>query len=98
MFKKVYFSSRMLPVSKDTLVMFGVIVCIMGIFYLYREMQKLKKMSVVKPTQQVPVFQNWTPAPVNEAKQAPPQPPAAPAASAASAVPVTNTVEAPKEE
>ena len=93
MFKKLYFSSRMLPVGKDTLVMFGVIVCIMGIFYLYREMQKLKKMSVAKSIPQVPVFHNWAPAPVNEAKQAPSQPPAASAAPV-----ITTAVETSEEE
>jgi hypothetical protein len=45
----------MLPISKDTLCMIGIFVCVIGIFYLYREMTKLKKMSVARPSQPVPM-------------------------------------------
>lgn len=45
----------MLPLSKDNLCIFGIIVCVIGIFYLYREMLKLKKMSVARPSQPVPM-------------------------------------------
>jgi len=45
----------MLPLSKDNLCIVGIIVCVIGIFYLYREMLKLKKMSVARPSQPVPM-------------------------------------------
>lgn len=87
----------MLPFSKDTLVIIGVVVCLLGIFYLYREMQKIKKASMAKPSQPVTVYPNWTPTPVNEAKQAPPQPPVV-TAPVAAPPPVQKPVEEPDEE
>ena len=82
MFKKVWFSSRMLPIDKDTLVMFGVVVCILSIFYLFRELQKIKKVSAATATPIVTAQSNWTPPLVNEAKQTPVAPVTAPVAPA----------------
>jgi hypothetical protein len=45
----------MLPLNKDNLCIVGIIVCVIGIFYLYREMLKLKKMTVARPSQPVPM-------------------------------------------
>jgi hypothetical protein len=47
----------MLPVSKDNLCIFGILVCIVGLFYLYKEITNMKK-SVVsggRPSQSVPL-------------------------------------------
>lgn len=70
----------MLPLSKDNLCLVGIIVCVIGIFYLYREMIKLKKMSVARSSQPVPMepsMPHRVQTPVYDAPvQAPPPPPA----------------------
>lgn len=79
----------MLPISKDNLCIFGILVCIVGLFYLYKEITKIKK-SVVsggRPSQSVPlesfipqrvhtpVYDTPVVAPQPQAVQPPPPPP-----------------------
>lgn len=71
----------MLPLSKDNLCMIGIAVCVIGIFYLYREMLKLKKMSVARPSQPVPFPERVQPPVHDTPVQVPvvvPQPPQVP--------------------
>lgn len=79
----------MFPVNKDTAVIVGIIVCALGILYLYRELQKIKKVPLVRPPQPVPVQPNWVPTPVNDAPA--PVPPPAPVPAP---VPVEKATEA----
>jgi len=64
----------MLPLSKDNLCIVGIIVCVIGIFYLYREMLKLKKMTVARPSQPVPFPERVQPPVHDTLVQVPPPP------------------------
>jgi hypothetical protein len=41
--KKKIFSSIMVPVNKDTLLIVGIIVCVLGIIFLFKELNKTKQ-------------------------------------------------------
>ena len=68
----------MLPVSKDTLCMIGIFVCIVGLFYLYKEITKMKKSVVSRPSQPVPMesfVSHRVQPPVHDTHVAAPPPP-----------------------
>jgi hypothetical protein len=54
--------------------MIGIVVCVIGIFYLYREMLKLRKMSVARPSQPVPFPERVQPPVYDIPVQVPPPP------------------------
>ena len=64
----------MLPLNKDNLCIIGIIVCVIGIFYLYREMLKLKKIAVARPSQPVPFPERVQPPVYDTPVQMPPPP------------------------
>ena len=65
----------MLPFSKDTLCIIGILVCIIGMLYLFREVNKMKTSVVSRPPQPVPFVQRVQ-TPVHDTPvAAPPVPP-----------------------
>ena len=78
----------MLPFNKDTLCVVGILVCIIGILYLFREVNKMKTSVVNRPPPQSVPFVQRVQTPVNDTPVAVPPPvPSSPAAQQPPAAP-----------
>jgi hypothetical protein len=53
----------MIAMNKDTLMMVAVLACVLAILYLYRDVQKLKKVPVKSVSNHAPVYDTFKPAP-----------------------------------
>ena len=52
----------MFEMNKDTMMMVAVLACVLAVLYLYREVQKMKKVPV-KSVSHAPVYDTFKPAP-----------------------------------
>lgn len=93
----------MFSLNKDTFIIFAIILCFLGLFYLYRDIQKVKKVPVHKQ-QSMPMPQVWNQAPVYDTKpppqfvQAPVAPPPSPVtAPVSSPVPAQEAAKSPEQ-
>jgi F0F1-type ATP synthase membrane subunit a len=56
----------MIAMNKDTMMMVAVLACVLAVLYLYREVQKMKKVPVKSVSNHAPVYDTFksVPAPV----------------------------------
>jgi hypothetical protein len=54
----------MIAMNKDTMMMVAVLACVIAVLYLYREVQKMKKVPVKSVSNHAPVYDTFKPAPV----------------------------------